>query len=199
MDLTQENISHIKSIVDASAVSRVEMKDNLIDHLCCAVESKMKAGIQFEDAIVKALNELAPHGFKAIEFETFLLLNAKKITMKKLTYFTGLAFSVFASVGMLFKIQHWTGANELLMLGFAGLAVVFAPLLIVTKRSSTSSFSRTKDRLAFISLLLISSGGTLKILHMAAANELLILGVAAFSLGFLPMTFLKMYRESIAE
>jgi len=199
MNLTEENIMHIQEILNASSVSRVEMRENLIDHLCCAIEQKMKRGTAFEQALDSAINELAPNGFKEIEFETFLMLNTKQITMKKLTYLTGLIFSIFASVGMLLKIFHLFGANEILMLGFAGLALFFVPLLMAIRKPGKSSFERKRDNVALFSLLLISIGGVLKVLHVVAANETLIIGTAVFSFAFLPMTFLKMYRESIAN
>jgi len=199
MNLTEENVLRIQGIVNESAVSRSEMKDNLIDHLCCSVEHKMKTGPGFESALASALAELAPNGFKEIEFETFILLNAKQITMKKLTYSTGLVFSVFASVGMLLKIFHLTGANELLILGFGGLALFFVPLLMMVRKPEKTSFERKRDNIALISLLIISIGGVLKTFHVLAANETLIIGTAVFAFGFLPMTFLKLYRESVAN
>ena len=199
MNLTEENVLQIQSTVEESPITRVEMKDNLIDHLCCSVEHKMKVGTAFESALSSALSELVPNGFKEIEFETFILLNTKQITMKKLTYSTGLIFSVFASVGMLLKIFHLPGANELLILGFGGLALFFVPLLMMVRKPEKTSFERKRDNIALISLLVISIGGVLKTFHVVAANETLIIGTAVFAFGFLPMTFLKMYRESIAS
>ena len=199
MSLTEENILQIQSIVEESPISRIEMKDNLIDHLCCAVEQRMKTGTSFDAALTSALVELVPNGFKEIEFETFILLNAKQITMKKLTYFAGLIFSMLASVGMLLKTQKLPPANELLILGFGGLALLFVPMLMMVRKPGASPFERKRDNIALISLLLISIGGVLKTFHVLAANETLIIGTAVFVFGFLPMTFLKMYRESIAS
>lgn len=198
MTLTEENVIEIQGLVENSSISRSEMKDNLIDHLCCSVEHKMKTGKAFEVALTSALNELVPNGFKEIEFETFILLNAKQITMKKLTYLTGMIFSLLASVGMLLKILKLVLANELLILGFGGLALFFVPLLIMVRKPGATSFERKRDNVALVCLLLISIGGVLKTFHVVAANETLILGTAAFAFGFLPMTFMKMYKESIA-
>jgi hypothetical protein len=100
---------------------------------------------------------------------------------------------------MLFKVFHYMGANELMVVGFIGLAVFFAPLLMVVRKTEKSSFERKRDNVALISLFIISVGGVLKLSHVVAANETLIIGTAVFAFGFLPMTFLKMYRESIAN
>lgn len=138
--------------------------------------------------------ELAPNGFTELEIETYILLNQKTITMKKLTCSLGLTFSVLASIGFLFKILHWTGANEMLILGLGGLVLFFLPLLLLTRKSTG-----VQEKLALSSLTLVSIGGVLKVFHVVSANEFLLLGVAVFALAYLPVTFLAMYRNSIAN
>lgn len=199
MSLSHENLLAIKRTIAESPISRDSMKENIVDHLSCAIEFKMKCGWDFDEAFTEVITEFAPNGLREIEHETYLLLNIKTITMKKLTYLSGLAFSILASVGLLFKIFHLKGANELLVLGFGGALLIFMPLFLFTKQQPAKTpFERKKDMLALISFALVSLGGALKVLHLVTANEILILGTAVFSFGYLPMLFLKMYRESIA-
>jgi len=47
--------------------------------------------------------------------------------MKNLVFISGALFSSLTLLGGLFKIQHWPGASILLVLGLAGLAVIFIP------------------------------------------------------------------------
>lgn len=201
MTLSQANLAIIQQAIIQSPISRPAMQEDLIDHLCCEVEHRMARGCDFEKAFAQAILLLAPNGLKELEQETFLLLNSKTIVMKKLTYFSGALFSIFSSLGIFFKILHWLGANELLILGFGGLLFVFIPLLVLTNRkpSAESSFERRKNLIGVFSLVLFSIGAVLKVLHFAGANEALLLATALFSFGFLPMTFLKMYRQSIAS
>jgi len=194
MTLTPEQVAHIKQLVSNSNISRMAMKDDLIDHLCCSVEEKVSDRTPFEQALDRALLELAPNGFTELEIETYILLNQKTITMKKLTYSLGLTFSVLASIGFLFKILHWTGANEMLILGLGGLVLFFLPLLLLTRKSTG-----VQEKLALSSLTLVSIGGVLKVFHVVSANEFLLLGVAVFALAYLPVTCLAMYRNSIAK
>ena len=199
MNLSSENLLAIQQTIQASPISRDSMKENIIDHLSCAVEFRMTHGWDFEEAFTEVLHEFAPNGLSEIEHETYLLLNIKKITMKKLTYLSGLAFCIIASVGFLLKIFHMPGANELLVLGNGGALLIFVPLFLLTKQpAAKTSTERKKDRLALISFALISLGGALKALHLVTANETLIIGTAVFAFGYLPLLFLKMYRESIA-
>lgn len=201
MTISEEHLRAIRSAIEQSPISRLSMQDDLIDHLCCEVEQTMACGVNFEAAYHRAFQRLAPNGLLELEKETYLLLNKTKITMKKLTYLSGAFFSIFASIGIFFKILHWLGANELLIFGFGGLLLVFTPLFVIIhrKRSSESDFESRRNWIGMISLTLFSIGAVLKVLHFAGANEALLLGTALFSLGFLPMSFLKMYRQSIAE
>ena len=198
MTLTSEHLNIIQKLIDESPISRVQMRENIVDHLACAIEYKMANGQDFKPALENSLLEFAPNGFKEIEHETYLLLNPNSITMKKMTYSSGLIFSMMASVGVFFKILHYTGANELVILGFGGLAAIFLPLLSVTRKTAEKSKQELiRERIFLASLLFLSIGAVLKIFHVVAANESLLLGTAGFALGFLPLTFLKMYRESV--
>lgn len=199
MKFTPDHLLTIQRLVEESPISMREMRENIIDHLACAVEYRLLNGIPFEVALDTSLREFAPAGLKEIEHETYLMLNSKTIAMKKLTYVSGLIFSMLASLGIFFKILHWDGANELVIFGFGGLATVFLPLLSITRKTmEMPSVEKYRQRIFLISLFLLSIGAVLKVWHMAGANECLLLGTVGFALVFLPLTFLKMYRESVA-
>lgn len=119
--------------------------------------------------------------------------------MKKLTYVSGLIFSILASAGLMAYFFRMPGSNELLITGFGGVLLIFMPLLLFSSQPAAKTpFEKKKDRVAIISFLLFSLGGVLKGVHVVTANETLIIGAAVFAFGYLPMLFLKMYRESIA-
>jgi hypothetical protein len=99
-----------------------------------------------------------------------------------------------------FKTIHLTGANEILLIGFRGLAVIFIPMLMLIRQNAgKSNTEKTKERLFLFSIMIISVGAILKLFHLVGSNETLLIGIAIFSLGFLPLQFLKMYRESAAS
>lgn len=200
MNLSNEHLAEIKRVITESTISHESIQQNLIDHLCCEVEHRIAVGYPFDKALRKALFKLAPNGLVEIEREAFLLLNSKTIAMKKLTYLSGAFFCILSSMGILFKILHWSGANELVILGFGGLLLIFLPLLWTARNriKEESTFDRKRNLTGLLSLIFISAGAVLKVLHLASANEILILGTIAFSFAFLPMTFIKMYRQSIA-
>ena len=200
MKFSSEHLAAIRQVVDESSIRRMDMRENIIDHLSCAVEYKLLNGISFENALQTAIYEFAPNGFKEIEFETEILLHPKTIIMKKLTYLSGLLFSIAASFGSIFKILHLPGANELTVIGFAGLAIVFAPLLVIVRQKAwKSNIERSRKVLLLISIITVATGIVLKVLRLAGSETTLLTGLILFTLGFLPLAFFKMYKESMAS
>jgi hypothetical protein len=148
---------------------------------------------------VKRSVSFAPDGLNEIENETFWLLHPKLLLMKKMLYGFGLLFSMMTAIGFFLKVLHWSLANELLITGMGGILLVVIPMIVVNmiRYKTHSSLERAKDRLGIASAILWSAGGILKVLHVVAANETLLLGTVVFALGFLPCLFLIMYRKSV--
>ncbi len=71
MNLTDQQVDKITRTIGASPISRAHMRDDLVDHLCCAVELRMTGGTDFEKALPDALYELAPNGLREIDAKLF--------------------------------------------------------------------------------------------------------------------------------
>lgn len=202
MHLTTEQIAHIQAVVSESHLRIATLKDDLVDHLCCEVEVELVQGKKFEDALNKAIHELAPEGFKKIEHQTLFLLNSSKIIyMKKLMYLVGLTSSISISMGLLMKLLHLPGSKELTIYGFLAFALIFIPMVTIDRFKVKMQIALS-DRLRIIfgmaSLAVISLGVLLKIFHMEGANLSILAGSVFFSFGFLPFLFFSMYKKSVA-
>src|SRR5690606_31427147 len=118
--------------IDESGITIPTLKDDLIDHLCCVVESKMENGIPFESALQEALREVAPHGLEAIQNQTLYLLNSpNKIFMRKVIFTIGFMSAIAVSLGWLFVTLSWPGGRELFNSGFLGLLMLFIPMMAI--------------------------------------------------------------------
>lgn len=53
--------------------------------------------------------------------------------MKIITFITGALFSSLTLLGILFEIMHWPGASFGIVLGLAGLALIFIPCFSIYK------------------------------------------------------------------
>lgn len=86
MKLNENNVSQIRETIGQSKISIASMKEDILDHLCCAVEYRIEKGLNLDEAFDDSLHELAPRGLDEIEKETYLLLNPKFFFMKRLMY-----------------------------------------------------------------------------------------------------------------
>jgi hypothetical protein len=69
--LTEKNIEFISRKINGSNIELNEMREDLIDHFCCAIEEDMKKGSSFDKAYDKSYQNICPDGFDEIQRETF--------------------------------------------------------------------------------------------------------------------------------
>lgn len=112
MKLSAEHVATIKKQVEQSGIVNPTLRDDVVDHLCCAVEIKISKGKDFSVALQEASHELAPEGLIEIQRETVFLLNSTKIIrMKKVMYSIGLASVMAFVLGWTFGMMHWPGGS----------------------------------------------------------------------------------------
>ena len=134
MKLTSEQEKTIEKLVDAQGFHIRTLRDDVIDHLCCVVESELGKGTSFEQLLESATADLAPHGLKDIQDKTLFLLSARRIIlMKTIMYAIGFIGSLSFTAGIIAKLLRFPFATELSTLGFLILFLVFIPLFALDK------------------------------------------------------------------
>jgi hypothetical protein len=201
MILTADQVNMIDGAVK-DRISISTLQDDLVDHLCSVVETRMQTGKQFEESLSEALHELAPDGLYSIEIETQSLLNARLISMKKLTYLLGSVSAMAMSFGWLLRILRMAElGNAVFAFGALGFAALFLPLMIINYLKDHASRHWT-DKLRFVSgafsAIIIAMAFLLKIMHMPGADEVLWTGGILFTFVFLPSLFLTLYQKSVS-
>ena len=200
MRISKEQVNFISATIDESGITIPTLKDDLIDHLCCVVESKMENGIPFESALQEALREVAPHGLEAIQNQTLYLMNSpNKIFMRKVIFTIGFMSAIAVSLGWLFVTLSWPGGRELFNSGFLGLLMLFIPMMAIYRykiRRPKIVLERLRIALGTVSSFITGLSLVFKVLHLQGADVLLILGVLIFTFGFLPFLFFNLYRKS---
>ncbi|XOV95165.1 MAG: hypothetical protein ACFHWX_10730 [Bacteroidota bacterium] len=201
--ITDEQVLFIENELNNSAIINKELKDDLVDHMCCLVEINMNKGLTFDQAYQKAFLQTSPNGFDEIQNETLFLLNYNKImNMKRLLYLSGYLFSTAFILGSFFKMMHWPWANILMYGGITGVACIFAPLLFLNQYKHIWGevlSERLKWIFGLLTLLLGVAGLWLKLLHLPGAGIALGLSFLAFGFGFLPFLFFRMYKRSVEQ
>ena len=199
--ITDEQVDFIEKEILKGDVKSKELRDDLLDHMCCLVEIEIKKGLSFEQAYQKAFLQTSPNGYSEIQNETLFLLNYNKImNMKRLTYISGFIFSAAFTFGLLFKLLHWPGADLQLLIGTFGLSFIFVPLVLINKYKALVQevlSERMKWIFGLLSLVLFVVGTLFKINHFMGANILVIFSFLFFGFGFLPFLFFRMYKESM--
>lgn len=161
--LSDRQVDFILEDLLARGVTTDSLRYNLLDHICCIIEQELQPGEAFEPFYREVVRRFYQKELRELEAETTLLLTFKHYyAMKKVMMWSGLLTVAAFIVGSVFKILQWPGASILLVLGFAGISLLFLPLLFLLKIRETPA---VRDRV------------------------ILALGIVAGSLYFLAMLF----------
>lgn len=198
-NLTSEQIKRIEKQI-RDAVNDTQLRAELTDHICCAVEKELSEGIHFEKALSIALNDLNPCGVAAIEQELLLLLTLQiPIIMKKLLYGCGFIAATGIASGLLFRQFLWPGSALLMFVGCTALFVAMLTLVYRLVKFPGIMPMRSRIRLiaGVLSGLLIASGTIFKIQSFPTANIQVGLGMAVLIVVFIPLFFWELYQREL--
>ncbi|HBF87294.1 MAG TPA: hypothetical protein DDX39_01535 [Bacteroidales bacterium] len=105
----------------------------------------------------------------------------------------GIAFMA----GILFKVQHWPGANILMEIGFIVLLWIFLPILLYVKLKTASDKKEKRIYIiGVIALMVFEISTAFKMFHWPGAFVLMLLGSAMLFWIFLPMFTYRKFKES---
>lgn len=198
--LSDQDINFISKEISNSAIESPDLKEDLIDHFCCVIESEMKNDKGFNEAYKIAFKNICPNGFDEIQKETVFLLTQKKIRiMKKLIYLLGFLSLFSLTSGFLFKFLHWPGANVFLLLSIVVFSLAVLPLFFINqyKKEISKVFSnKLKYILGCLGFSMLLIAVFFKLNHWPGANILILVSVLILNFGFFPLLFLKMYKKA---
>lgn len=101
--LTDQQTERVAEELRRAGLSYAPLRDELLDHLCTAIEAAMEAGSPFDTALAAALAEFGEAGLLGVEQQTLSLLTYKTRLMKRITVAASvltLAFLIFALAGV---------------------------------------------------------------------------------------------------
>jgi len=196
--LTEKQIDYITQVVNESTIESAEMKEDLIDHFCCAVEADMQKGVSFETAYNKAYHYICPNGFDEIQRETIYLLTFKNIKkMKKLLYLSGYLSAIGITTTLFMKLFHLRYASLVMMITAAILLFVFLPTLFSHLYKKDLSYGKRMMYVCgFVGIVLLVVFILSQICSWPFLNAVLLATLLLLNFAFFPMWFLKMYRKT---
>jgi hypothetical protein len=195
-NLTDEQIDFIADDIRIRGVFTQSLQEDLLDHICCFIEEQPDDERPFAEIYRQALEAFGQQGLQGIQDETLFLINRPyQNAMKKFAYITGAIASISLVAGALFKIQHWPGANLMLLIGTLTLSMFFIPYFFyVNLKEQTEKKSKVVAALGLITALFLCAGALFKLLHWPGAT-LIIGGFGVFFLVFLPLYIMNGVRN----
>ena len=199
-NLTDENIEFIAQIINGSKIGSAEMKEDLIDHFCCAIEEEMGKGLSFKKSYDKAYQNICPDGFDEIRRETVFLLTLKKIkAMKRLLYVSGYLSAIGITTTVFMKLNHFGQPGITFLVTSAILIFLFVPSLFVNlyKRDLAKSLSnKLIYTFGFIGVELFVVFTLFRLNHWSWSTAIFLTSFVILNFAFFPFLFFKMYRKS---
>jgi len=195
VDLTEQNISEIKLLVEARGVEMEELSYDLVDHICCMIEKKMESGKNYTSALEESIASFGKKGIRQIQEETTFLLTKNILAMRKTMHITGITAAILLLLGSIFKIQHWPGTGVMYVLGAASLCLLFMPLFLAVRiKEKPGKLTTVSNILGVLGGIALCFGVLFKIMHWPFANILMTLGGFLLILIFLPIYLYNGYK-----
>lgn len=194
--LSELQVEFVSEEIRQRGVDLQDLHEDLLDHICTSIETRMEEGEPFESAYEQTIKLFGPGGLMQVQEQTLIFLTQMNETMKKFSIGFGLASTALLLAGMFFKIQHWPGAGLLLVMGNFFLVGLYLPFMLVHKLRESKKGDYLTVVLGFVGLALFASGSTFMIQHWPAGKVILWAGFLTLTMGFMPLYFLRRYKGS---
>lgn len=200
-ELSQDQVDFIAEDIRRRGIFLRGLQDDLLDHICCLIENNLGNAMDFRTAYEEVLKDFGENGLQEIQDETTYLLTHKyHDTMRKFMFGSGLTAVVSLVSGAVFKLEHWPGANTLLVFGIGLLTLFFVPLWFSLRlRESSTGRQKLLHAAALVSAILLLLSGLFKIMHWPFAGVLSVSGFVFFFLVYLPAYFISGYRNPVTR
>jgi hypothetical protein len=189
--VTDEEVDFILSDIEARGVVLEDLQYNLLDHMCCIIESEMPESGNFYKFYEYILPRFFNKELKELQEEVDILLKFKNYyAMKKTLKIVGIASSVLILLGSVLKILHLPGASVMLVFGGMLFSFIFLPLMIVLKfKDEESTVDKWVLSFGFLLAIGISAGILFKLMRWDYAHILMAGGITLFVFGYVPLYF----------
>ena len=200
--LNESQIERIADMVSGSNIASAELKEDLIDHLCCVVEDEMSRGKEFEASYQTALQRVCPNGMDEIQNETLFLLPLKsRKRLDKTMYVSGFVALTGILATTIMKVLHLPFAQLVLLTTTFVVILVFLPSIFIRLMKQMPGKKRIpffgfKGVLVYIGAFFCIVSAVFKIAHWPFANYFLLLASIIGYVGIFPLFFFKVSKKT---
>jgi len=191
--LNELQIERIADAVNKSSIASAEMKDDLIDHLCCIAEDEMSKGNEFETVyqtvLYKHLNE--------IQNETMFVFTSKsRKRLERTLYVSGFISLTGILAAIVMKTLHVPGGGILLFASVLVGMFVFFPAAFVRLLRDASGKKPIYYYFGFFGVMLLALSAFFQVMHWPGPGLFLPLAVILVYIALFPLFFVKILKKS---
>ena len=191
-----DDIAKVTKDVENEGINYSHLGADLVDHICCEIESYMYNGISFTEAYEQVKMKFNIKGLRHIQQDTLMLIDKNYRIMKNSMKTIGVLALALMAFGALFKIMHWPLAGIMLAISFVFLIFVFFPaLLYVIYRDVNERKEAIIYIVGFIGGAMFCAGVLFKIMHWPFTNFLLFPGLALITYVLIPLIIILRFRK----
>jgi len=191
-ELSVQEVEQVWQRLEEEGIEMPELRQNLLDHVCCSIEAGVSDGLSFKEAFEKAFANFGSQGLRHIQLETTFLLQNNDSPMRQTSFISGIVAGALVAGGSYFKIQHWAGANEMTLLGIAGLLFVFLPSIFFPQIKNEEKLAGKMSQISgWLSISIVLTGAILRFLHQPGGTSTMNLGVLMAILIYFPLMLFK--------
>lgn len=138
MILTDNQIERINTDLDVLGIKSVELKDDILDHICSDIEAI--DNLSFKEAYLQVIKKFGgERAIEQIQKDTDFLINYKRnLYLKRALFISGFIVSFLMSTGIMFKIMNWPYAGIILITAFLLLNFVLLPILFYERYTASN-------------------------------------------------------------
>jgi len=195
--LNESQIERIADTVNKSNIASAEMKEDLIDHLCCIAEDEMSKGKDFETALQAALQRFCPNGLDEIQNETLFLFTSKsRKRLDRTLYVSGFIALTGVLATAVMKTLHLPGGGLVLFATFLVALFVFFPAVFIRLFKNASGKKSMYSYFGFTGAMLLVTSSFLYIMHWPGTSLFLFLAIILIYIALFPFFFVKILKKS---
>jgi hypothetical protein len=198
-NLADDQVDFIREDIRRRGVFTESLQESLLDHLCCFIEEQPEDR-PFGEVYRLALEAFGHNGLQEVQDETLFLINQPYLeTMKKIMYISGAIASLALIGGAFFKVNHWPGANIMLILGTLALTFLFFPAFFYMQfKEQTEKRGKIVSAVGFATAVMMCVGALFKIMHWPGAI-VMIGGFVLLFVVFLPLYVINGMRNPLTR
>jgi len=196
--VSEEEVEFILSDIEARGVVLEDLRDNLLDHICCIIEDEMNETEDFKVFYESVLPRFFKENLLEIQVETDNLIKFKNFySMKKIMKISGIATVFFTTTGAILKTMHLPGAGMAIVLGGFAFSLIFLPLLIAIKfKDEESKVDKAVFSFGFLIAMVLSAGLIFKLMHWPFANVMMLSSTVLFTFVYVPLYFFTRVKRA---